>query len=127
MADRLFLTSIMIASLGIVWLAWRYYKARVIRAIQPAEPRVDKPVLLYFSGEYCVACKYQQTPIVENVAAKFGDSVVVKAYDVSQYPELASRYRVLTLPTTVVLNPSGQVVHINYGLTPQAKLEAQLL
>jgi hypothetical protein len=33
---------------------------------------------------------------------------------------------VLTLPTTVVLNPEGQVAHLNYGVTSRAKLEARL-
>jgi peroxiredoxin len=49
-----------------------------------------------------------------------------KKYDVSQDPELASRYKVLTVPTTVVLDRRGRVAHINYGVTEQAKLESQL-
>lgn len=126
MVERLMITLMILGCLGICWLGWRYYKARLVQTIQPSEPRLDKPFLLYFTGEYCSACKFQQTPVVDNLAATFGDSIVVREYDVSQYPELASQYRVLTLPTTVVLNQSGQVVHVNYGVTSRAKLEAQL-
>ena len=126
MVDRLMITLMMLGCLGICWLGWHYYKARLVQTIQPSEPSLDKPFLLYFTGEYCSACKFHQTPIVDKLAATFGDSIVVREYDVSQCPELASQYRVLTLPTTVVLNQSGQVVHVNYGVTSQAKLETQL-
>ena len=86
-----------------------------------------KPTLLYFTGEYCTACKFQQTPIVEQISSKLGDSIVVKMYDVSTQPEVASQFKVLTLPTTVVLDGRGQVKAINYGVTQQQKLEMQLL
>jgi hypothetical protein len=39
---------------------------------------------------------------------------------------VASRYKVLTLPTTIVLDRAGQVTHINYGVVAQSKLETQL-
>jgi hypothetical protein len=64
---------------------------------------------------------------VAQVVAKFGDSIAVKQVDVSERPDLASQYKVLTLPTTVVLDSQGQVTHINYGVAHQSKLEAQLL
>jgi thioredoxin 1 len=126
MVDRLMITLMIIGGLGICWLGWRYYKVSLVQTIQSSEPGLNKPFLLYFTGEYCSACKLQQTPIVDNLVAKFGDSIVVREYDVSHYPELASQYQVLTLPTTVILNQLGQVVHVNYGVTSQTKLEAQL-
>jgi hypothetical protein len=64
---------------------------------------------------------------VEKISARLGDAVVVKTYDVSIDPDIASRFKVLTLPTTVVLDGRGQVKAINYGLTQQHKLETQLI
>ncbi len=127
MLDRIIVTLIILGGLGLLWLAWRYYKIKVAQSIQPAEGTPGVPTLLYFSADYCTPCKLQQTPIVDNLTAKLGDAIAVKNYDITQHPELAGRYKILTLPTTVVLNSQGQVVHINYGVTEQARLEAQLL
>lgn len=127
MLDRIVITLIIMGGLGLLWLAWRYYKIKVAQSIQPAEVTPGVPTLLYFSADYCAPCKLQQTPIVDNLTAKLGNAIAVKKYDVTQHPELAGRYQILTLPTTVVLNSQGQVVHINYGVIEQTKLEAQLL
>jgi thioredoxin-like negative regulator of GroEL len=64
---------------------------------------------------------------VERLAIKLGDQIQVRRIDVSQQPDLATQYKVLTVPTTIVIQPGGTVAHINYGVTDQLKLEAQLL
>jgi thioredoxin 1 len=127
MVERVAISLAISGGLGLLWWAWQYYKTRLMRAIQPADMERGKPTLLYFTGEYCAPCKFQQTPIVEQIRARLGDSVAVKTYDVSAQPDLASRYKVLTLPTTVVLDPQGQVMYVNYGVADQSKLESQLL
>jgi thioredoxin 1 len=126
MLERLIITLIILAGLGIGWFGWRYYKIRLAQVIQPLEVTLGAPTLLYFGADYCAPCKFQQTPIVDSLAAKWGEAVVVKKYDITRHPELASQYKVLTLPTTIVLDDQGQVRHINYGVTPQTKLESQL-
>jgi thioredoxin 1 len=127
MLERFLITLIIIAALGAIWLAWSYLKARLMTSIQPAEGLAGQPVLLYFTGPYCAICQFQQTPIVEQLKARWGDLWALQKIDVSQEPHLASQYKVLTLPTTVVLDAKGQVAHINYGLASQEKLETQLL
>ena len=126
MLDRLIITLAVIGGLALLWLSWHYYKARLIQTIQPSGQLTGKPTLLYFTGEYCTACKFQQTPIVQKISSKLGDAVDVKMVDVSIHPDLASQFKVLTLPTTVVLDGRGQVKAINYGVTQLSKLEAQL-
>ena len=127
MLERVVITIAIVAGLGLLWLTWQYYKAKLVQRIRPDGISTGKPTLLYFTGEYCTSCKLQQTPIIEKVRSKLGNSVAIKTYDVSHFPDIASRYKVLTLPTTVVLNEQGQVKAINYGVTQQHKLEAQLL
>ena len=127
MLERVVITITMVAGLGLLWLSWQYYKVRLAQRIRPDGISTGKPTLLYFTGEYCTSCKLQQTPIVEKVRSKLGNSVAIKTYDVSHSPDIASRYKVLTLPTTIVLNKQGQVKAINYGVTQQRKLETQLL
>jgi thioredoxin 1 len=126
MLDRLLITLLILSGLAISWFAWQRYKPKLIRSIQPAETPTGLPTLIYFTADYCAPCKLQQTPIIEQLSAKFGQAVVIRKYDVSRHPDLASRYKVLTIPTTVVLDRQGDVAHINYGVADQAKLEAQL-
>jgi thioredoxin 1 len=126
MVDRLLITFIVIAGSGLLWFAWQLYKARLMQSIQASQTLANKPNLLYFTADFCATCKFQQAPIIEQISTKFGDAIAVTEVDVSRQPQLASQYKVLTLPTTVVLDAAGQVKHINYGVTPQAKLELQL-
>jgi thioredoxin 1 len=126
MLDRVILTLIILGGLALLWLGCCYARRKVAQSIKPVEAAPGVPTLLYFSADYCAPCQLQQTPIVDKLAAELGESVVVKKYDVTEHPELASRYQVLTLPTTIVLNREGQVAHLNYGVASQAKLEAQL-
>jgi thiol-disulfide isomerase/thioredoxin len=126
MIERIVISLIILAGLGLLWLGWRYYKSKLAQSIQPLEFAPGSPTLLYFCAPYCAPCEAQQTPIIDSLAAQLGETVVVKKYNVTEHPDLAGRYKVLTLPTTVVLDGQGRVAHINYGLTSQARLEAQL-
>jgi thioredoxin 1 len=124
--ERFLITAFILILLALLSLVWRWYKGRLARSIGPAEA-ADRPTLLYFTADYCAPCKFQQSPIVERLAIKLGDQIQVRRIDVSQQPDLATQYKVLTVPTTIVIQPGGTVAHINYGVTDQLKLEAQLL
>jgi thioredoxin 1 len=125
-SERFLITAFILILLALLSLVWRWYKGRLARSIEGAEP-ADRPTLLYFTADYCAPCKFQQSPIVERLAIKLGDQIQVRRIDVSQQPDLATQYKVLTVPTTIVIQPGGTVAHINYGVTDQLKLEAQLL
>jgi hypothetical protein len=53
--------------------------------------------------------------------------VNIREIDVAQDPALTRRYRVLTLPTTIVLRPDNMVAAINAGFAPADALERQLI
>jgi thioredoxin 1 len=124
--DRIIVVLVVAGGLGLLWLAWQYYKARVIESIETGDITTGKPNLLYFTAQYCTTCKFQQSPIIETIASKFGDSIAVNKVDVTDHPELANQYKVLTLPTTVIVSEQGKVTHINRGVAALEKLEAQL-
>lgn len=126
MTERMVVTLVILAGLSLLWLGWRTYKSRLVHSIQPVDHTAGIPTLLYFSADYCAPCKLQQTPIINSLSAKFGERVVIKKYDVTEHPDLAGRYKILTLPATIILDGRGQAIHINYGVASQAKLEAQL-
>ena len=73
MFERMLITMAIVVGLGLLWLAWNSYKSRLIRSIETGEQN-GKPTLLYFTGEYCTACKFQQSPVVEKIMEKFGRS-----------------------------------------------------
>ena len=124
--ERITVVLAVAGGLGLLWFSWQSYKARVIESIQTSDITVGKPTLFYFTAQYCMACKFQQAPIIETIVSKFGDSIAVNRVDVTDHPELASQYKVLTLPTTIVISEQGEVTHINRGVAALEQLETQL-
>lgn len=126
MFERLLATILILGTLYLLWLGWQWYKSRLVRTIRSEAAEAGQPTLLYFWAEYCAPCRLHQAPIIDRLTGRLGEKVVVRKIDVSQNPDLATQYKVATLPTTVILDQTGQVRHINYGVASQDKLEGQL-
>jgi thioredoxin-like negative regulator of GroEL len=94
--------------------------ARSLALGAPSAP-ASAPYIIYFTGENCAICRTHQEPAL----AKLG-SVRVDKVDAVAERELADRFHVYTLPTTVVMSPDGRALHVNYGYAPASKLERQL-
>jgi thiol-disulfide isomerase/thioredoxin len=126
--DRLLILVAVLAVLGLVWLVWRGAKYSMRRSIQVDKDsfRGDRPTLLYFYTDDCAPCRLQQGPILASLQEMMGDVVRFQEYDALAHPDVASQYRVLTVPTTVVVAPNGAVVAVNYGVTQSGKLRRQL-
>jgi thiol-disulfide isomerase/thioredoxin len=67
----------------------------------------DRATLLQFSTEVCSPCK-ATARVLDDLAARTPDVAHVDL-DVTHRPELASRYRVLQTPTTLILDRDGTV------------------
>ncbi len=92
------------------------------QAIGATAAPAPQPYILYFTGESCTVCRTHQEPAL----TKLG-SVRIEKVDAIADRELADRFHVYTLPTTVVMSPDGRAIHINYGYAPYPKLERQLI
>jgi hypothetical protein len=82
--------------------------------------------ILAFSSEDCRPCHTLQRPALEEVSAQKGDLVAISWIDAPTEPDLAQRYHVLTVPTTVVLDVENRVQAINYGFAPTGRLLGQI-
>ena len=83
------------------------------------------PDILYFTGENCTVCHVAQRPALRRLGELVAD-LDIKEIDVALDPEPARAYRVMTLPTTVVLDAAGRVSALNAGFAAEALLRSQV-
>jgi hypothetical protein len=98
----------------------RSARARRSALVATGTPAAE-PYILYFTGDGCTVCRTHQEPALAKLA-----SVRVDKVDAIAERELAERFHVYTLPTTVVMASNGRALHVNYGYAPAPKLERQL-
>ena len=85
--------------------------------------QADKPVLVDFWATWCGPCQ-MQAPILEELV-KERDDVIIAKVDVDQNPNLAQKYRVMSIPMLAVFKNVQPVVSA-VGLQNKATLNEML-
>lgn len=83
----------------------------------------DVPVLVDFWATWCMPCK-MLAPVIEEIAAE-ADGYKVGKVDVDQEPELAQKYRIMSVPSILVFK-NGKVAASTVGVQPKAALKELL-
>ncbi|PUU91725.1 thioredoxin [Halanaerobium congolense] len=84
----------------------------------------DKKVLVDFWAEWCGPCR-MVAPVVEDIAAEYGDKIKVAKLNVDENQSTASRYGIMSIPTMLVME-DGKVINKLVGYMPKDKLVSKL-
>jgi len=118
---------LIVGSVGLVWVYQRWARLRTFGLLPELGPlRPGASTLVYFTTPGCVPCKTVQRPAINKLSQILGDRLQVLEIDASERPDLASRWGVLSVPTTFVIDPRGQVLHVNHGVTRAEQLLHQI-
>jgi len=130
----LVLVSIML--LLVVWSGRRFVEAQRRRALAavPLSSRGDTNAdaslslvrILAFSSDDCRQCHEMQIPALQRVLDARGSMVSVAEVDTPNSPDLAQRYRILTLPSTVIMDAAGRTRAVNYGFANTQRILDQV-
>jgi thiol-disulfide isomerase/thioredoxin len=123
--------AIITAGVVIYWLLNRLilYRAQnngAPDAVEPFFTRQGVPSILYFTTPECVTCKSIQRPALQRLKDRLGDGLQVVEINAEERPDLASRWGVLSVPTTFIIDEQGRLRHVNHGAARAEKLFQQL-
>lgn len=82
------------------------------------------PVLIDFYADWCMPCR-MMGPVLDKVAAQTVGRAKVVKINVDEEPELASAFKVSSIPALAVIR-QGKLVHSSLGITPAERLVAML-
>ncbi|MBL8061885.1 MAG: thioredoxin family protein [Anaerolineales bacterium] len=121
-------------AIAIILFGWGIYHL-YNRSLQLRTPslltdlEVNRPfsfTLVYFTTPTCAPCKTIQRPAIQRLSQLLGSALQVIEIDATEKPDLASRWGVMSVPTTFLFDPKGQLRHVNHGVTRAEKLLMQI-
>lgn len=125
MIERVLLTLILLLAGIAAYAIFRQVHLRRLGQVWVGETVASEPTILYFRSDSCAVCPTQHR-YLDQLRETWHGRFAVEQIDVDIEQETAVKYGVFTLPTTLVVDGTGAVRQINYGLTNTRKLRRQL-
>jgi thioredoxin 1 len=86
------------------------------------------PTIVYFTTPTCAPCRFQQTPVLEQLAQEMGDERLrLIRVDATADPAAAARWGVFSVPTLFVLDAAGQPRRVFNGVVGLEQLKQELV
>lgn len=126
-----------LSMLGLVWASQRIIGSKrnqasssdpILTSKELSETKIPltRVRILAFASKDSYQCHTLQAPVLRRVKEAHADNVTIIEIDAPNSPELAHRYHVLTVPTTVLLDVKGKAHAVNYGFTNAQSLLKQV-
>ena len=74
----------------------------------------EKPVMLDFWATWCMPCR-MLAPVIEEIASENEGKIKVGKVNVDENPDLARKYRVMSIPTVLVFK-NGELTATSVGV-----------
>ena len=84
----------------------------------------DVPVLVDFYADWCGPCK-MMVPVIEELSNEYEGKVKIGKLNVDEQPKTAEKYRVMSIPTILIIK-NGQTVETIVGAVPKSSLVEKL-
>ncbi|PJF44342.1 MAG: hypothetical protein CUN55_04465 [Phototrophicales bacterium] len=131
MLERLFIVVFIITAFVAAYYLFKYWQLKQVQAQAKLgdalmnEIPEGQSAILYFTAEWCSVCKLQQQPAMQQFIAE-NPNVKVVTIDIEVMPEVAQRWHILSLPTTIILDKKHVPIAMNHGAVSARKLAQQL-
>ena len=86
--------------------------------------QADGPVLVDYWAEWCGPCK-MLAPVLDELAAEYGEKIKIAKVNVDQQANLAARYGIRSIPT-IILFKAGEVAEQMVGMQTKEALKTKL-
>jgi thioredoxin 1 len=85
----------------------------------------DKPTLAEFGRGTCIPCQEMQ-PILEELSQQYKNRMVVLSLNVDDYRDLTNQFKIMAIPTQIVLDKDGKELFRHIGFWSKSEIIAQL-
>lgn len=117
---------LIVAAIGMV-LVRRRGMQRAQNAIQRLGITPGILTVVYFWSPRCHLCRNAQKLILERIVEEYGEKYLrLISYNVDESSDIAKTWGVMTIPTTFIVDQSGEVLFANNGLATDGMLHRQL-